>query len=119
MKRWPSLTGLSSARGNRVKFPPGSGVRKIFALSQSVCYSVVMKQTILGFLAGTVVTGALTFAIAQSRNPRLSSAHRALSEARMELRESRHDYCGHKVRAIQAVDAALGQIRLAMDCSRY
>jgi hypothetical protein len=78
-----------------------------------------MKQTILGFLAGTVVTGALTFAIAQPRHPRLSSAHRALEEARIELRESRSDYCGHKVRAIQAIDAAIAQIRRAMDCARY
>ena len=62
--------------------------------------------------------GALTFAVGQPRHPRIRAAHHALEEARIELKEAAHDFCGHRVKALAATDAALTQLGLAMQCAR-
>ena len=76
-----------------------------------------MKQTWKPFLAGMAVMGALTFAVGQPRHPRIHAAVRALEEARIEMKEAAHDYCGHRVKAMEATNAALQQLNLAVQCA--
>jgi hypothetical protein len=77
-----------------------------------------MKNTLKGFLAGMAVMGALTFAVAQPRHPHIRSAVGALEAAQQELKEAAHDYCGHRAQALKDTDAALRQLRQAMECNR-
>jgi hypothetical protein len=78
----------------------------------------MMKNTLKGFLAGMAVMGALTFAVAQPRHPHIRAAVGALDAARQELQEAAHDFCGHRAQALKDTDAALRQLRLAMECAR-
>ena len=77
-----------------------------------------MKNTLKGFLAGMAVMGALTFAVGQPRHPHIRASVEALEAARQELREAAHDFCGHREQALKDTDAALRQLRLAMECAR-
>ena len=77
-----------------------------------------MKQTWKPFLAGMAMMGALTFAVGQPRHPRIHAAVRALEDARIELKEAAHDYCGHRAKALGATDAALAQLNMALQCAR-
>jgi hypothetical protein len=77
-----------------------------------------MNQTLKGFLAGMAVMAAITIAVAQPRHPRIHAAVRALEEARIELKEAAHDYCGHREKALQDTDAALRQLHFALECAR-
>ena len=77
-----------------------------------------MKQTLKGFLAGMAMMGALTFAVGQPRHPRIRAAVRALGDARGELKGAAHDFCGHRAKALADTDAALVQLRLALECAR-
>jgi hypothetical protein len=75
-----------------------------------------MKNTLKGFLAGMAVMGALTFAIGQPRHPHIHAAVGALEAAQQELREAAHDFCGHRAQALKDTDAALRQLRQAVQC---
>jgi hypothetical protein len=43
------------------------------------------------------------------------AAIRALEAARLHLRRAAHDFGGHRVKAIRAIDAALVQLKLALE----
>ena len=77
-----------------------------------------MKHNWKSFLAGMAVMGALTFAVGQPRHPRIHTAVRALQDARVELKEAAHDYCGHRAKALSATDEALAQLNRALECAR-
>ena len=51
-------------------------------------------------------------------HPRIRAAIRELREAREELRKAAHDYCGHRVEALEKTDQALRQLQLALECDR-
>jgi hypothetical protein len=51
---------------------------------------------------------------AQPKHPALHRAVYELREARTELKESAHDFGGHREKALHAVDAAIGQIDKAL-----
>jgi L-lactate utilization protein LutB len=55
-------------------------------------------------------------ALAQDKvhHPHLHHALRELREARTELKESSHDYGGHREKALKATDAAINQIDKAL-----
>ncbi len=53
-----------------------------------------------------------------ARCPNIHEARARLEEAEKEMRDARHDFCGHKVDAMRAVHAAIEQLRLAEDCDR-
>lgn len=64
-------------------------------------------------LAGALV-GTLAFTPATLEpHPKIHAAIAALVDARSELQTAAHDFGGHRVAAIKAVDAALKQLRLA------
>jgi hypothetical protein len=50
--------------------------------------------------------------------PNIHSAQDALGQAEEELRTARHDFCGHKADAMQAVHHAREELRQAENCQR-
>lgn len=47
-------------------------------------------------------------------HPRIRAAIRQLEAAKKELQEAPHDFGGHRADALQAVDKAIEQLRLAL-----
>jgi hypothetical protein len=71
---------------------------------------IMMKQ----FLLAAGVVGSLAFTPARLEpHPHINGAITELVEARKELQTAAHDFGGHRVDAIRAVDAAIKQLRLA------
>jgi hypothetical protein len=50
--------------------------------------------------------------------PNIHSAQEGLHQAESELREARHDFCGHKQSAMEAVHHAIEELRQAENCQR-
>ncbi len=60
------------------------------------------------------IAGSLAFTPATLEpHPHIRSAITELQEARKELQTAAHDFGGHRVDAIRAIDGALKQLRLA------
>jgi hypothetical protein len=51
-------------------------------------------------------------------HPEIRDAMRALQAARDHLEHAAHDFHGHRVDAIAAIDAAMRQLRICMDFDR-
>jgi hypothetical protein len=69
-----------------------------------------MKKLLL--VAG--IAGSLAFTPARLEpHPHIAGAISELVEARKELQTAAHDFGGHRVDAIRAIDNALKQLRLA------
>jgi hypothetical protein len=47
-------------------------------------------------------------------HPEINAAIRALTRAKLHLQQAAHDFGGHRVEAIRAIDAALEQLKLAL-----
>jgi len=52
--------------------------------------------------------------VAQEPHPQIMAAIRALEAARLHLQRAAHDFGGHRVKAIRAIDVALVQLKLAL-----
>jgi len=52
--------------------------------------------------------------VVQEPHPQIMAAIRALEAARLHLQRAAHDFGGHRVKAIRAIDAALVQLNLAL-----
>jgi hypothetical protein len=52
--------------------------------------------------------------VAAEPHPEINAAIRALERARLHLQRAAHDFGGHRVEAIQAIDAALMQLKQAL-----
>ena len=53
-----------------------------------------------------------------NRCPNIHAAIDALRQAESEMREGRHDFCGHKVEAMRTVHEAIEQLRQAEGCAK-
>jgi len=53
-------------------------------------------------------------AMRQERHPRIRHAVVALEAARVELKSAAHDFGGHREAALQECDAAIAQLKLAL-----
>jgi len=51
-------------------------------------------------------------------HPHIRAAVEELREARRELQTAARDFCGHRAEAVEATNAALKQLQLALDCAR-
>ena len=51
-------------------------------------------------------------------HPRIYNAINALGAAEGDLQNAAHDYCGHRVEALQAVQTALAQLKAAIQCDK-
>ena len=66
------------------------------------------------FLLAAGLTGTMAFTPATLEpHPHLKAAVVELEAARQELKTAAHDFGGHRVAAMRAVDAAIKQLRLA------
>jgi F0F1-type ATP synthase membrane subunit b/b' len=54
----------------------------------------------------------------RERHPEIRAAIDALEHAKTDLQDAAHDYHGHRVEALEAVNHALEQLHLALDCDR-
>jgi len=52
------------------------------------------------------------------RHPFIYNAINALGAAEGDLQNAAHDYCGHRVEALEAVRNALNQLKLAVQCDK-
>lgn len=62
---------------------------------------------------GVVAGVTLTICAAprdKERHPHLQAALHELREAKRELQKADHDFCGHRVQALKAIDEAVGQL---------
>ena len=53
------------------------------------------------------------------RHPHIRGAINELREARAELQQAAHDFCGHRVDALRDTQAALNQLQQALACDRH
>jgi hypothetical protein len=66
------------------------------------------------FLLAAGLTGTMAFTPATLEpHPHLKAAVVELEAARQELKTAAHDFGGHRVAAMRAVDAAIKQLRIA------
>lgn len=56
--------------------------------------------------------------LAREKHPIIRQAINALQSARRDLNSAAHDYCGHRVEALEAVNRALTQLKLALECDK-
>jgi acyl-CoA reductase-like NAD-dependent aldehyde dehydrogenase len=86
-----------------------------------------MKQQVLRFapwvalmILGVIGTSrpANTTPPQPERHPHIRAAANELREANEELRTAAHDFCGHRVEAMRAIEAARRQLQLALECAR-
>ena len=66
----------------------------------------------------TIVVTARPAATKAEPHPEIMEAIRSLEHAREHLEHAAHDFGGHRVQAIGAIDAALNQLRLALKYDR-
>jgi len=79
----------------------------------------MMKKKMMSILAITVLMLAFTpTSPAFERHPHIRSAIRALEEARGELQTAAHDFGGHRVEALRAVDEAIKQLQICLQYDR-
>jgi hypothetical protein len=57
-------------------------------------------------------------ALAPERHPLIREAVNALQAARRDLDNASRDYCGHRALALETVNRALTQLKLALDCDQ-
>jgi hypothetical protein len=50
----------------------------------------------------------------RERHPAIRAAIRSLEKAKVELQHADHDFGGHRVEAIAAIDNAIAQLRVAL-----
>ena len=67
------------------------------------------------FTLGTTITQA---AERHEKHPKIHHAIVALEEAKRELRSAAHDFGGHREAALKDCDAAIAQLKLALQFDR-
>jgi hypothetical protein len=72
------------------------------------------EETMKVLLLAAGIAGSLAFTPATIEpHPHIKGALVELTEARKELQTAAHDFGGHRVDAIRAIDVAMKQLRLA------
>jgi uncharacterized protein (DUF2342 family) len=72
-------------------------------------------------LASLVLLASLlspaSLSAAGEEHPMIRRAINALQGAKNDLQNAAHDYCGHRVEALEATNGALSQLHQALDCA--
>lgn len=75
----------------------------------------------LRFALGTLAVAGITSlsfyagsASAAERHPAINAAVNALVKARYDMQHAAHDFGGHRVKALEATDAAIEQLKLCL-----
>ncbi|MGI9035716.1 MAG: hypothetical protein ACR2GD_06725 [Pyrinomonadaceae bacterium] len=93
-----------------------------------------MKKQFSSVIFGLAILAMASFALAGSvnaqirvpgrmngrgeRHPKIKQAVKALENARTDLQNAAHDFCGHREDALDATDKDLAQLRLALGSDR-
>lgn len=78
-------------------------------------FSAVLSLPLIAAARPTIPARApQPVATAAEQHPEINGAIRALERAKLHLQRAAHDFGGHRVEAIQAIDAALAQLRQAL-----
>ena len=96
-----------------------------------ITLTVVLAALVLAILLGTPKAQSFNSSAAiaapapvpmavpmPNRCPHIHDAVGALESAQEELRTGAHDFCGHKVEAMEAIHHALEQLRAAEGCAK-
>jgi hypothetical protein len=75
--------------------------------------------TAIMFAAGLAVSAHAQVVMHHEHHPELHKAKEKLEHAKSDLEHAAHDYGGHRVAAIKAIDAALGELHAAMDYDEH
>jgi uncharacterized membrane-anchored protein YhcB (DUF1043 family) len=65
-------------------------------------------------LAAGILVGAAGVALTAERHPQIHDAQADLAKAKYHLEQAAHDYAGHRVAAIQHIDQAQAELKLAL-----
>jgi hypothetical protein len=87
-----------------------------FAVVSMIVLTSVSRAPTAPSVAAPVAAPALSAgsATAAEPHPKIRAAVRALQAARADLQAAAHDFKGHRVDAIKAIDAAIVQLNLAL-----
>lgn len=77
-----------------------------------ISLSLVITLLLSGFLLHPVRSNA-----GGEEHPMIRRAINALHSAKTDLQNAAHDYCGHRVEALEATNNALSQLQQALDCA--
>ncbi len=69
----------------------------------------------LTIVLSAIVLYSVTALAAHERHPKIRHAIVALEAAQGELRSAAHDFGGHREAALKECDAAISQLKLALD----
>ncbi|HEX4599827.1 MAG TPA: hypothetical protein VH116_00430 [Gemmatimonadales bacterium] len=89
-------------------------MRSMIARGLAVAALTALCTLPLGAAAQPHSPPAHATSIAAEPHPEIYAAIRALERAKQHLQRAAHDFGGHRVEAIQAIDGALVQLRLAL-----
>ena len=71
-----------------------------------------------GTAAALALVAGVAGAQAAERHPAIRNAINALQKAKADLQHADHDFGGHRAEAIEAIDRAITQLRLALQSDR-
>ncbi len=78
------------------------------------CLAAGLLIAVMGTLVGFTNPARAYDDEKKEKHPRMHAAMHELKEARKELKEADHDFGGHRVEAIKAIDHAIVQIEKAL-----
>jgi exonuclease VII large subunit len=84
-----------------------------------------MRRICLSLACSLILSAALvvpasstaTSTAAGEAHPLIKRALNALQSAKTDLKNAAHDYCGHRVEALEATNSAIGELQQALDCA--
>jgi hypothetical protein len=79
-------------------------------LSHALVLSLCLGVAGFGLWSSTTPTGTAQAAEKKERHPHIHAAIKELKDAKKDLKEADHDFGGHRVKAIEAIDHAIEQL---------
>jgi len=84
-------------------------------ISSTVLMFLVLISSLLGATALAHNYGRALSRGGGERHPKIHQAINALQVAKGDLQNAAHDFCGHRVEALEAVNEAIKQLNLALE----
>ena len=75
--------------------------------------SIAASLAVVGLLLAPVAVGA-----EQERHPAIHKAENKLHAAKEDLEHAAHDFGGHRVKAIEHINAALEELKMALEFAK-
>lgn len=69
--------------------------------------------------AGLALVAGVAQAEPRERHPAIRAAINALEKAKFDLQHADHDFGGHRAEALESVDRAINQLRVALQFDRH